>query len=148
MTRHQPISIPSRPRRGRECQWPQPGSPTSAREIRSHLYSAGSRASARAARGCAVSSSARSRERHAGVGDPVGERVAHPLELAEAERPRLAETAATAGVDLEAREGLGDERDELVLEAADLAAQLGSREALVAADAERTGCVSDEQIRT
>ena len=37
LTRHQPISIPSGPRRGRECQSPQPGSPTSAREIRSHL---------------------------------------------------------------------------------------------------------------
>lgn len=40
-TRHQPISIPIGPRRGRECQWPQPGSPRSSREIRIHLNSAG-----------------------------------------------------------------------------------------------------------
>ena len=31
LTRHQPISIPSGPRRGRECQWPQPGRPRSSR---------------------------------------------------------------------------------------------------------------------
>src|ERR1700712_1098923 len=34
LTRHHPISIPRGPRTGRECQWPQPGSPTSARLTR------------------------------------------------------------------------------------------------------------------
>ena len=68
-TRHQPISIPIRPRRGRECQWPQPGSPTSAREIRSHLNSAGRRACRSSSSRLPLSSSSRSRERRAGVAD-------------------------------------------------------------------------------
>ena len=41
MTCHQPISIPSGPRRGFECQWPQPGRPSSSRPIRTHLKSSG-----------------------------------------------------------------------------------------------------------
>ena len=36
LTRHQPISIPRMPQRGRECQWRQPGSPTSSLETRTH----------------------------------------------------------------------------------------------------------------
>ena len=42
LTRHQPISMPIRPSRGRECQYLQPGSPISAFEIRIHLKRAGS----------------------------------------------------------------------------------------------------------
>ena len=42
LTRHQPISIPIRPQRGRECQNLQPGSPMSSLEIRTHLKRAGS----------------------------------------------------------------------------------------------------------
>ena len=34
LTRHQPISIPRMPHRGRECQWRQPGSPMSSSETR------------------------------------------------------------------------------------------------------------------
>ena len=41
LTRHQPISIPIGPRRGRECQWPQPGRPRSSRQTRTHLKSCG-----------------------------------------------------------------------------------------------------------
>src|SRR5689334_22609400 len=41
-TRHQPISIPMTPRRGRTCQFLQPGSPMSSLRTRSHLWLAGS----------------------------------------------------------------------------------------------------------
>jgi hypothetical protein len=36
-TRHQPISIPSGPQRGRECQWRHPGSPMCPFATRIHL---------------------------------------------------------------------------------------------------------------
>ena len=42
LTRHQPISMPIRPSRGRECQYLQPGSPMSAFEMRTHLKRDGS----------------------------------------------------------------------------------------------------------
>lgn len=41
LTRHHPMSIPIGPSRGRECQCPHPGSPTSARLIRTHRKSSG-----------------------------------------------------------------------------------------------------------
>ena len=80
-----------------------------------------------------VSSSERLSQIEAGVGDPLGELVAHPLELAEPERPRLDRCGRHAGGDLEPREGLGDEPRELMLEPADLAPQLDARGELVAA---------------
>ena len=76
-TRHQPISIPSRPRRGRECQWPQPGSPTSAREIRSHLKLGGRR------RACRSSSS---RLRGLELGAPASACAASAIRVGEARR--------------------------------------------------------------
>jgi hypothetical protein len=76
-------------------------------------------------------------EGEAGAGDPCGERVAHPLQLAEAGDPRLAPGRGDAGVDLDPGEGLDHEAGELALEAADLAAQLGASEALVAPHSKR-----------
>ena len=73
-------------------------------------------------------------EGQARLGDPLGELVAQPLELAEVEDPRLAPTAATAVVDLDPAEGLGEEAGELALEAADLPPQLDAGEALVDLD--------------
>ena len=111
LTRHQPISIPSGPRRGRECQWPQPGSPTSAREIRSHLYSAGASSIRSSSSRLRVSSSVALLQRRRAAAIRVGERVADPLQLAEAERPAARRaTRRHAGVELQTREGLGEER--------------------------------------
>ena len=85
--------------------------------------------------------------RAAGLGHAVGELVADPLEVTQAQGPGCGSGHAHAGVDLDPREALGEKPGELMLEAPDLAAQLGSRKSLVAIDAERKGCVSDEQIR-
>jgi hypothetical protein len=82
--------------------------------------------------------------RHADLGR---ERVADGLEIAETQRPRLAREGADAGVDLDAREGLGEERAELRLETADLTPQLSPGEPLVAVGAKRSASVSVEQIR-
>jgi hypothetical protein len=86
-------------------------------------------------------------ERGPGGGDPRRERVAHLLQLPEAGDPRLPEARGNPGVEREPGEGLGREARELVLEAADLAAQLGAREALVAPYSKRAERVSIEQIR-
>jgi hypothetical protein len=82
-------------------------------------------------------------ERHASVTDALGELVADPLELTEAEGARLKCGRDYGRVDLQARKGLGPHARELMLEPADLAAQVGAREALVTAGRERIGCVSD-----
>ena len=76
-------------------------------------------------------------ERQARLADPLGKFVAHPLQLAEAEHPRLAATAAHRGVDLDPAEGLGEQPGQLVLEPGDLAPQLGAGKALVAPDPKR-----------
>ena len=81
----------------------------------------------------AVSSSSALDERLAGVGDPLGELVAHPLELAEVEGAGRRRDGGDPVLDRDPREGLGDEAGELVLEAADLAPQLDAGKALVAA---------------
>ena len=81
------------------------------------------------------------------LGDPLGEIVAQPLELAEAEDPGLAGDGGDAVVDLDPAEGLGEETGELALEMADLAPQLGPGEALVDLDVELIQAVSCEQIR-
>ncbi len=86
-------------------------------------------------------------ERHPRCGDPLGERVPHLLQFLQAGHPRLAEMAGDGGVDGEARERLNGEAGELVLEAGDLAPQLGAREALVASHSKRRDRVSIEQIR-
>jgi hypothetical protein len=80
-------------------------------------------------------------------GDPRCECVAHLLQLLEAGDPRLPEGGGNPAVEREPGEGLGREARELVLEAADLAAQLGAREALVAPYSKRCERFSIEQIR-
>lgn len=80
--------------------------------------------------------------------DPCRERVADRLEVAEPQGPRLLRKSADPGVDLDTREGVGEERAELSLEAADLTPQLSPGESLVAVYAKRRGAsVSVEQIR-
>src|SRR5262249_48513239 len=69
--------------------------------------------------------------------DPGRKRVADRLQIAQAERPRLARHRADCSIELQAREGLRDERAQLGLEAADLAPQLRPGKALVASDAKR-----------
>jgi hypothetical protein len=85
-------------------------------------------------------------KRGAGEGDAGGEGVSHALELLEAGEPRAARPRGDPNVDLHSREGLYREPGELALEAADLAAQLGSSEALVAIDSKRNR-LSCEQLR-
>lgn len=85
-------------------------------------------------------------QRQARRGDPLGKRVAHLLQLVEAGNPRFGEMAGDRSVDDDARKGLGREAGELVLEAGDLAPQLGAREALVASHSKRRERLSIEQI--
>jgi hypothetical protein len=73
-------------------------------------------------------------ERVARLGDPVGEFVADPLEVAEPEQPRRRGDALDPVGDGEPREALGREPGQLALEPADLGAQLGAGETLVGAD--------------
>lgn len=58
-------------------------------------------------------------------GHARGEGVAHHLQLAEADQPRLTSDGGDPSVDLEPGKGLRDEVGELPLEATDLAPQLG-----------------------
>jgi hypothetical protein len=85
-------------------------------------------------------------ERDARAGNAVREGVSHALELFEAGKPRTRRHSGDAGIDFDPRERLGREPRELALEAADLAAQLGASEALVAADSKRNR-LSFEQFR-
>jgi hypothetical protein len=86
-------------------------------------------------------------ERPPRLADPLGQRVAHPLQLLEAGDPRRTPRRADAGLDLAQREGLGGKPGQLELQTPDLAPQLGPREALVASDAKRAQRVSFKQIR-
>jgi hypothetical protein len=79
--------------------------------------------------------------------DARGEGVANQLQATELERAVAIARGRHPRVDLESREGLGDERRELALEAADLPPQLGAGEPLVAADADLGPGVSVEQMR-
>jgi hypothetical protein len=79
--------------------------------------------------------------------DPLGQGIANLLQLLEPGNPGHGETGRNLGVEGEAREGLGAETGQLVLETADLTAQLSAREALVASHSKRLECVSIEQIR-
>jgi len=80
----------------------------------------------------------------ASVGDTCRQRVAHPLQLLEAGDARLAEGGRRGGVDADSWKGLREQMGQLYLEAADLTAQLGAGEALVAPRPQR---VSFEQNR-
>ncbi len=81
------------------------------------------------------------------LGDPGREGVADPLQLAEADQPRLASRGWHPDVDLDTGKRLGGKAAELVLEAADLAPQLGASEALVAPYANSGEGLSVEQLR-
>ena len=87
------------------------------------------------------------RELATSFGDLVGERVADRLELSQAEGPRLAGDGGHAGVDSKAGKGLGDDRRQLPLQAADLAPQLGAGQKLVPAGKRLSPAVSIKQIR-
>jgi GAF domain-containing protein len=76
-------------------------------------------------------------ERRAGLAGALGERVAQALELAEVEQARGRAGCDDRVEDGDTPEAVEGEVGELELEAADLAAQLGAREALVAVDAKR-----------
>jgi hypothetical protein len=80
------------------------------------------------------------------VRDPIGKRVADPLELVQPGDAWLAECRGYTGIDGEARKGLGAKARELVLEAPDLASQLGAREALVSPYSKSRKGFSIEQI--
>jgi hypothetical protein len=81
------------------------------------------------------------------LGDPLRQIVAQPLQLSQVEDPRLWRERVDPMADLDPAEGLGKERGELALEAADLAPQLGPGEALVDLDAKPHRALSCEQIR-
>lgn len=79
--------------------------------------------------------------------DPLGQGIANLLQLLKPSDPGHGETGRDLSVEGEAWKGLGAETGQLVLEAADLTAQLNAREALVASHSKRLECVSIEQIR-
>lgn len=71
-------------------------------------------------------------QRGASVGNTVGERIANPLELPKPNETRSAGLRRNSSSDLRSRKGLGGQPSELMLQTADLAAQLGASESLVA----------------
>jgi hypothetical protein len=79
-------------------------------------------------------------------GNPLGQIVAQPLQLAKVEDPWLGGDGTNAVLDLHPAEGLGEKAGELALEMADLAPQLDPGEALVDLDMEPVQAVSCEQI--
>jgi len=76
-------------------------------------------------------------KRDSSLANPLGERVAHPLELFETGYARLVVARGNAGIEREPGKRLGAKPGELVLETTDLAAQLSAREALVASHPKR-----------
>jgi hypothetical protein len=80
-------------------------------------------------------------------GDPLGEGIAHLLQLLEPGDPGHGEAGWDLGIEGEARKCLGAKTGQLMLEATDLTTQLSAREALVASHSKRRECVSIEQIR-
>lgn len=80
-------------------------------------------------------------------GDPIGEGVADTLQILQAGDPRHAGAGGDVGVEGEAREGLGGEAGQLVLEATDLTPQLDPGEALVTPHPKHRERVSIEQFR-
>jgi len=85
-------------------------------------------------------------QRHASIGNPFGQLVAQPLELAQVEDPRLRRDGADPVPYLDSAERGGEEPGQLALQASDLAPQLGPGEALVNLDRKRGKAVSYEQI--
>lgn len=79
--------------------------------------------------------------------DPLCQGIAHPLQLSQVRDPRFTLWSGDAGFDLDPRKGLDHQVRELGLEAADLSAQLGASEALVAPHPKRDRRIQFEQIR-
>ena len=73
-------------------------------------------------------------QRDASLRDPLGKGISDTLQLAETGDSRRSRQSRDSGVYGETRKGLGGEAGQLALETADLAAQLGPRQPLVAAD--------------
>ena len=137
LTRHQPISIPSGPRRGARV----PAAAARLAEVGAadpHPLVIRRRGEhRRSSSRLAVSSTRpRSAQRPARLGDPVGERVADLLQLAEVEHPRRRRaSAATRCVDLDAAEEPRRRAGRARARARPIwRAQLGAREALVDLD--------------
>lgn len=86
-------------------------------------------------------------QRLAGGADALGERIADALELGEAGDMRDGVRDSYPGVELDPLKGLDTKTRQLVFEAADLAAQLDAREALIAPRVQRPQGFSIEQIR-
>lgn len=80
-------------------------------------------------------------------GHAIGEQVADPLEVAEAENAGAGAGGGDRGVDLDPGERLGREPRKLPLQPPDLPSQLGARRPLVTADADLGPAVSVEQMR-
>ena len=91
LTCHQPMSMPTSPTRGRTCQTPQPLSPSSRRLIRTWRWSARLEQHPLEPQARVLAAALALLEQRPGLGDAVGERVAQPLELAEAEDARAAQ---------------------------------------------------------
>jgi hypothetical protein len=83
-------------------------------------------------------------QRQAGLGDPLGQFVAQPLQLAEIENAGLGGEPGYAVFDPHPAERLGEEGGQLALEAADLAPQLETRRPLVGIDVDEE--VSFQQL--
>jgi len=81
------------------------------------------------------------------LADPLCQRVADRLQLAQAEDAGTAGDGRHGSIDLEPLKALGDQRPQLPLEAADLAPQLRPRESLIAARAEWCKTISLERCR-
>jgi hypothetical protein len=73
-------------------------------------------------------------ERRSRLGDPVGELVANPLQIAEPEHSRRRGDAVDSMGDVDPRKALGSKPGKLALEPSNLGAQLSARTALVDAD--------------
>lgn len=80
-------------------------------------------------------------------GNPIRQGIANLLELLEPGDAGYGKAGGDPGVERQTRKSLSAETGQLVLETADLTAQLSTREALVASHSKRRKCVSIEQIR-
>jgi hypothetical protein len=85
-------------------------------------------------------------QRLARIRHPLRECVAGALELCQPRDPGLGKVRRNSRVQLEPRERLGRETRQLVLQAADLTAQLNACEALVTSHSMRSEHVPIEQI--
>jgi hypothetical protein len=85
-------------------------------------------------------------EGQTGVGDPLRELIAQPLQLTEVEHPRLRGESRDPMLDVDASKCLSEKGGQPALKPADLPAQLSPREALIDLDAKHTEAVSFEQI--